>query len=477
MDDRGAEPIIRTGYPYYSAPSNGAVTLSLGQTKEDRKDLTLITDISSIPSNDYAGLIVSFSEKAFDTHDFMFLARRPSALVDDRYNPQITIQKHLGQVKFANGEIIKEGEKITIDPQTGRIWRGKLPILPPDKNSLKLMEHLSTLVMHSEDIKVATHAHDQESFRSIFALNETSEIDIPLGLYRTENLCQDYLQEAMRFFHSSALKDGSFSIFLGFVKYTGTHFNKTNYRLPDLHNLRGRLDDFHEALDRGEDHNQGTDLFELRKALYRHQLKYEIPRIIILPEAHANIIIPSVETPEEVAYFKKLVYEILHEVTPEKYKKNIGFGVMMETEKALENTAAIAKQCDCLCYGTNDLTAAILKLPRGEQDYSDWMEKHGHKGRSPFEVLVPEVLEKLEKSIKEARTANPDIKINICGHQVAGHDIDSILAVLKMGVDMITVPPTEEHFNRARLSVAQHESRLKIEMKPPSAPALEVPER
>ena len=128
----------------------------------------------------------------------------------------------------------------------------------------------------------------------------------------------------------------------------------------------------------------------------------------------------------------------------------------------MDNIEEIAGQCDCLCIGTNGLTEELTGLDRSVLDHSPWMKERGYEGRSPFEVLVPEVAERVADAIARARKANPDIHINMCGHQTGGHDIDSVKTVLDMDVDQITVPPHEENYFRTQMAIAQHAARREL---------------
>jgi phosphoenolpyruvate-protein kinase (PTS system EI component) len=132
---------------------------------------------------------------------------------------------------------------------------------------------------------------------------------------------------------------------------------------------------------------------------------------------------------------------------------------MIETEEALQDIEEIAKQCDVLCIGLNDLTASLLKLSRSQRGQT-------YDGVDPFLYLAEDVAAPLEEAIKRARKANPNIIINVCGDQIAGHDIASIERVLRMGVDQITVAPFPDNFFRARLAVAQYEARRKLGLGP-----------
>ncbi len=475
VDDKGEKPLIKTGFPSYTAPSGGRLVFSLEEMESVQKageKVILVVSLEMLASLyerskelDGAIILCPETKKLRNSYHYSHLLQLSiffkSSLLDGSVNPQITLLKGQNKIEMPNGRKLNERDFVTIDPISGRLWDKELPFLVPDEDTQRLSELLCDLTGTTEKTCIAGHVFYWCDYVNILRYKEDTKEDISVGLQRTEMECSMHLRDQDKDFFTSLSKGAIPASLRTWDLGAFNGLMQTNYRLPDLHNLRNLLpEEFKKALDQGDEHKLGTPLFNMWKTLYQHQLKTAFlnnTEEVKSCEHEIRIIIPSVRTPEEVARFKAMV----EEVTPEEFKDKVKFGVMMETEEALENTRDIAKICDCLCYGTNDLTADVTGLGRSVLDHSEWMNERGYKGCSPFECFVPEVLEKLGKSILEAREVKPDIVINICGHQVAGHDIDSVLAVLGMGVDMITVPPTEEHFNRARLLVAQYEARMK----------------
>jgi hypothetical protein len=482
VDDNDGEikPLIETGFPCDTLPSSGVLSFSIEEVEKQHalgNKVIFVAGIKTMSAlyslrEKFSGLMILRPEKIegqeslFYDHFLPLATNYPSALLDNPSNPQMIMSSNCKEIQLNNERPLSEGDVVTIDPMSGRLWRGKQPMLQSDEDSRILMEHLHDLSLFADGATcVALHTNNWYEVINAEIYKRDLDRSISIGLQRTDmECCQRLCNESSDSFVNfskgvvpPSLRNWDYDAFCRKIS--------RKYRLPDLHNLRDALPEkFKEALDKGEDHVLGVPLFKMRETLYRHQLKTAFSNggILCKEGTEITIIIPSIETAEEVEHFKKLV----EEVTPDKLKDQVGFGVMMETEAALGHTREIAAMCDCLCYGTNDLTAEILKLSRSNLDYSEWMSERGLKGRSPFETFAPEVLERLEDSIRIAKEVNPDIVINICGHQVAGHDIDSILAVLKMGVDMITVQPSEENFNRARLAVAQHAARQELACKP-----------
>ena len=173
-----------------------------------------------------------------------------------------------------------------------------------------------------------------------------------------------------------------------------------------------------------------------------------------------EILVPNIETADELIAIKNVVTKVLADFN---YFNDEGelffrFGAMLETAKSLENAAEIAEICDFVKFGTNDLTQEITGLNRGVFDHSKWMKQQGYDRdgsyKSPFDTLIPPVLEKMGDAIPIMFSANPNLDIGICGHQMT--DWRSILAVLKIGVKYISVPTTYSDISRAKITAAKY---------------------
>jgi phosphoenolpyruvate-protein phosphotransferase len=96
-------------------------------------------------------------------------------------------------------------------------------------------------------------------------------------------------------------------------------------------------------------------------------------------------------------------------------------GAMIETPDAAEAAADIAKQCDFLSIGTNDLTQLVLGLDRE------------HSRRAP--VMDPRVLLLIAGTVQAGHAAR--IPVDICGE--AASDAKSLPAMVGFGVDELSV--------------------------------------
>jgi hypothetical protein len=476
VDDQGTPPLITTSFKSFTNPSAGLLAFSSEAVAEqqamgNRSILVvglglLIADMTSQrkPLSRPDGLIIvcppdDDKHHAFFDHFIMKAFYYRSALIDNPLKPQISCCEKSPQVTLGDGSLLREGDEITIDPMTGRLWRGQLNIL----NSESSLTPFLNTDRYSESMKnpanIAFHVPQRFDFEVVYKLKNNWDLKINVGLYRTDTDCY----RLMRFEQDSFFSDLASGAVPLSMKYWDSYGFldefPSSYRLPDIHNLRYLLPEFlAKELSGGLDRQFSSKIFTFRKTLYEHQLAtaFRMNSLRLLGvNSLQTIVVPSVTTKEEVQYFKNMITGII----PEKHSPFFRFGVMIETAEALNDIAAIAPLCDSLCIGTNDLTAALTGLSRSVLDHSAWMKAHGYHGMSPFDVLVPEVIGPIAKGIARARAANPNIFINMCGHQTSGHCISSIDAVLAMGVDQITVLPFPENIGRARLALMRHAAR------------------
>lgn len=149
-----------------------------------------------------------------------------------------------------------------------------------------------------------------------------------------------------------------------------------------------------------------------------------------------EICVPTIRTPEEMHAVKSMV----------RVHGNCTFGVMIETLPAAENAGELAKHCDFLNIGCNDLTSEIMGgIARNDfQAIQKWQIDHNVQGRSPFISFSSALEEKVIAVVQTAKAANPAVKICLCGSQAAG-GIDHVDKVTSLGLNSISVPASSVH--------------------------------
>jgi len=156
----------------------------------------------------------------------------------------------------------------------------------------------------------------------------------------------------------------------------------------------------------------------------------------------AELLIPLVSDPEEFRYVRDRIFENYRpwkDVPGMPDRPRIGS--MIEVPRACLLADEIARLADFISYGTNDLTQSIYGLSR--DDASSFLPAYLDSKimrANPFAVLDQEgVGWFIRMASKKARSANPDIRIGICGEQSA--DPQTIHWLQNGTVDYISCSP------------------------------------
>ncbi len=169
-----------------------------------------------------------------------------------------------------------------------------------------------------------------------------------------------------------------------------------------------------------------------------------------------EIMIPQVSDVNEIRFVKQhAIYPALCDVEA-KYgiKLDVKIGTMVETVRACLTMDEIAKEVDFISFGTNDLTQATFSFSRDDAE-NKFLPKYLEEKilpANPFQTLdLKGVGKLLEIAVKMARENNPKIEIGICGEH--GGDPASIQFLHKIGLDYVSASPFRVPV--ARLAAAQ----------------------
>ncbi len=153
-------------------------------------------------------------------------------------------------------------------------------------------------------------------------------------------------------------------------------------------------------------------------------------RAILRASAHGNIkvMFPMVATVEELRRAKLLLEEVKKELRREgkSFNENLEVGVMVETPSAALLAYQLARECNFLSIGSNDLTQYTLAVDRGNERVARL-----------FDHFHPAVLQLIKKTIDAAHSQG--IWVGMCGEFAA--DPFGIVLLLGMGIDEISVVP------------------------------------
>ena len=152
-----------------------------------------------------------------------------------------------------------------------------------------------------------------------------------------------------------------------------------------------------------------------------------------------EIMVPLVAGVGEVCAIRKLVNKTAEAVFAElRQSTPYKFGTMIELPRAAVCAGSIAKEVEFLSFGTNDLTQMTFGFSRDDaRKYLDAYIEAGILKKDPFITIDREGVGALMRmAIEQARQANPEIKIGVCGEH--GGDPESIEFLATLDLDYIS---------------------------------------
>ncbi|MGC8843116.1 MAG: pyruvate, phosphate dikinase [bacterium] len=399
----------------------------------------------------------------------------------------------------ANETVVKEGDVITIDGSTGRVILGEAPLIEP-----RLTDEVKELLSWADSFRrlgVRTNADTPADAQKAFEFGAEG-----VGLCRTEHMF--FGEERVPYVQKMILADTTEEReealekllpfqredFIGIFKAMQGRPVVIRLIDPPLHEFLPRYETLlEEVITLRLTNPNSPELAEKEKLLHRvSQLRELNPMLglrgcrlgILYPEivkmqvraifeaaaavakeglpVHPEVMIPLVGHVNELKYLRPILEEVAKEVLErEGVDIEYHFGTMIEIPRAALTSSEIAKVADFYSFGTNDLTQTVFGFSRDDAEgkfIGPYLEK-GILPHNPFEVLDRDGVGKLMKMcIEEARKANPNIVIGICGEH--GGEPESVKLCHELGLDYVSCSPLRVPI--ARLAAAQ--ANLKTEV-------------
>ncbi|WP_028647256.1 pyruvate, phosphate dikinase [Nocardiopsis sp. CNT312] len=156
-----------------------------------------------------------------------------------------------------------------------------------------------------------------------------------------------------------------------------------------------------------------------------------------------EIMIPLVGTVQELEIIRDDALRVLREVGREHgIELDFPVGTMIELPRAALTAGQIAENAEFFSFGTNDLTQTVWGFSRDDVEasfFSAYLEK-GVFGVSPFESLDVDGVGRLVRiAVEEGRAARPGIKLGVCGEH--GGDPASVHFFHEVGLDYVSCSP------------------------------------
>ncbi|MFJ3903556.1 pyruvate, phosphate dikinase [Streptomyces sp. NPDC090025] len=394
----------------------------------------------------------------------------------------------------ASGVVIEEGDVVSIDGSTGKVYIGEVPVVPSPvveyfegrmhagaDDADELVQAVHRIMAYADRVRRlrvranADNAEDAARARRFGAQG--------IGLCRTEHM---FLGERRQYVERLILADTdeereeSLKALLPLQKKDFVELFEAMDGLP----VTVRLLDppLHEFLPDITELSVRVALAEARKEPHEndlrllqavHRLHEQNPMLglrgvrlgLVIPglftmqvraiaeaaalrvdakgDPRAEIMIPLVGTVQELELVREDAEKVIAEVQAETgVELTLALGTMIELPRAAVTAGQIAEAAEFFSFGTNDLTQTVWGFSRDDVEasfFTAYLEK-GIFGVSPFETIDKDGVGALVRQAVEAgRATRPDIKLGVCGEH--GGDPESVHFFHEVGLDYVSCSP------------------------------------
>jgi pyruvate,orthophosphate dikinase len=369
------------------------------------------------------------------------------------------------------GRVLHEGDVITIDGGTGRVFIGEVPLVPPQINDD--FETILTWADAQRRLKVRANADNPEDAARAREFGAEG-----IGLCRTEHMF--FGDERLPVMQEMILADdvsGRRSALDRLLPFQQADFEgifeamaglPVTIRLldPPLHEFlpaeqEASTDKLRARIRALQESNPMLGTRGCRLGLMFPEI-YEMQVRAIARAARAvrertgevplvEVMHPLVAFAEELRRLRDLTEHVWAEEAPEVEHL---VGTMIEVPRAALRADEIAEVADFFSFGTNDLTQMTLAFSRDDAEgkfLTRYLED-GVLARNPFEVIdVDGVGDLMRIAVERGRGAKPGLKLGICGEH--GGEPTSVAFCHDLGLDYISCSPFRVPL--ARLAAAQ----------------------
>ena len=398
-----------------------------------------------------------------------------------------------GDIKFAEdgksftlgGKTVKEGDYISLDGSTGKIYLGEIRTVPASISGN--FDRIMTWADEIRTLQVRTNADTPAD-----ALNAVKFGAQGIGLCRTEHMFFDAERiPKIRRMILSTTKEAREIALNQLIPYQKKDF-KDLYEVmegrpvtirfldPPLHEFlpntmeeitalakdmgvtveeinmrRAALHEFNPMMG-----HRGCRLAVTYPEIAKMQTAAVIRAAINVKKKHPDwtvepeIMIPLVGEVKELKYVKKVVVETADaEIAAAGIDMKYEVGTMIEIPRAALTADEIAKEAEFFCFGTNDLTQMTFGFSR--DDAGKFLDAYYDAKifeSDPFAKLDQTgVGQLMEMAVEKGKKVRPSLHCGICGEH--GGDPSSVEFCHKIGLDYVSCSPFRVPI--ARLAAAQ----------------------
>ncbi|MEM1665420.1 MAG: pyruvate, phosphate dikinase [Zestosphaera sp.] len=411
-----------------------------------------------------------------------------------------------------NGKIVKEGDWITIDGNTGNVYVGKIPTVEPE-----IIPELDKLLKWADTIrKLGVRANadvPEDAFiarkfgaegigllriERMFRKPERLEALRNVILSETREAREEHLKKLVElikpdFKEMLKIMDGLpvvirlidpplheflpapeevlkelYEVKTAYLELNNSQVAKdlTPNVIKELEDRARKLEALYKRVSTLKEHNPMMGHRGVRVGVTFPEIYYYLSRAMLEAAAELKkegykpvleIMIPQVAHVNEVRFVKqRAIIPAIKDVEKE-YGVNLSdvkIGTMIETVRACLTAGEIAKEVDFFSFGTNDLTQATFSFSRDdvENKFMPQYLEYEILPENPFQTIdVVGVGSLVELGTREGKKANPNLEVGICGEH--GGDPESIMFLHKAGLDYVSASPFR--IVVARLATAQ----------------------
>ncbi|MFF4286447.1 pyruvate, phosphate dikinase [Streptomyces sp. NPDC001633] len=411
-----------------------------------------------------------------------------------------------------DGMVIEEGDVVSIDGSTGKVYAGEVPVVPSPvveyfegrmhagaEDADELVKAVHRIMAYADRVRRlrvranADNAEDAARARRFGAQG--------IGLCRTEHMFlgeRREMVERLILADTDADKDAALEELLPLQKadfielFESMDGLPVTVRLldPPLHEFLPDITDLSVrvalAEARHEKHENDLRLLQAVHKLHEQnpmlglrgvRLGLVIPGLFAMQvraiaeaaaerknakgDPRAEIMIPLVGTVQELEIVREEAEQVIAEVEKTHgVELKLTLGTMIELPRAALTAGQIAESADFFSFGTNDLTQTVWGFSRDDVEasfFTAYLEK-GIFGVSPFETIDKDGVGSLVRNAAAAgRATRPDLKLGVCGEH--GGDPESVHFFHEVGLDYVSCSPFRIPVARLEAGRAAAESK------------------
>ena len=380
------------------------------------------------------------------------------------------IDEH-NKVARINGVELKEGDVISLDGSTGKIYKDE--VKTTDSSNNEFFTTFMSWVDEIRDMDVRANADNKKDALTAMKFGADG-----IGLCRTEHMFFEEdripVMRQMILSHNNVTRQSALDRLMDMqIKdfseiFEAMNGKNINIRLldPPLHEFLPQDEDtiIELASDMGisisEANRRIKELHEFNPMLGHRgcRLLISYPEIAVMQAkaimlgaintvkkgipANPEIMIPLVGDLQELSYLKKIIVQSVEDVLNENDMKiEYSVGTMIETPRACVVADEIASEAAFFSFGTNDLTQMSFGYSRDDSEkfISDYLNKE-ILANNPFSILDQKGVGSLMKiATEKGKSINSNIKLGICGEH--GGEPSSVEFCYNLGLNYVSCSP------------------------------------